>query len=338
MSDVWSSLAERVVMVGHYSEGDGIARYAGQLQEAYSDGRTFVRVGIPEGPGDWSRALHRGPRALWLLRDARADDDVLVHYHPHYFIRGGAAARTASYLSWGLLALRRRVMVVVHEFDPVDGPALEERARRWAWRQPRTLVFHSQWQRERHVQRFGQGRRQAHLVVEHGDFFSSGVAASRAEARAVLGLPADRPLLLMLGFISANNPDKGYDRALAAFEAERLTADLRIVGSPIRKDPDIDVLLERLRAAAAASDQVFLHEEFLDDETFDMWVRAADAVLTPYRTASSSGVVARAHLLGTRVVMSDVGGLAEQAAPGDIVVRDDAELAEALQTVVREAR
>jgi glycosyltransferase involved in cell wall biosynthesis len=338
VADPWKTLAPRVVMVGRYGERDGIARYAEQLEQAYSAGRVFVRVGIPEGPGDWSRAFHRGPRALWLLRDARPGDDVVVHYHPHYFIRGGATARTADHLSWGLLALRRKVTVVVHEFDPEDGALLEEHARRWAWRRPARLVFHSDWQRDRHLARFGRGRGQQQLVVPHGRFFSTAVDAGRAQARAALGLPAERPLLLMIGFISATNPDKGYDRALGALSAAAADADLRIVGSPIRAAPDVDALLERLRAAADASPRVFLHEGFVDDDAFDLWLRAADAVLVPYRTASSSGVVARAHLLGTRVVLSDAGGLPEQAGPGDLVVRDDGELAAAIRTVVDQAR
>jgi glycosyltransferase involved in cell wall biosynthesis len=338
VADPWSTLSERVVMVGRYSERDGIARYAEQLIEAHG-GRTFVRVGILEGPGDYHRNFHRGPRALWLLRDARRRDDVVVHYHPHYFIRGVAASHTLSYLSWGAVALLRRVTVVVHEFDPEDGGRIESAARRWMWRRPARLAFHSEWQRARHKERFGRGWRQELLLVEHGDFFSTDVDAGRAEARVALALPADRAVLLMIGFISASDPDKGYDRALAAVEAaEADDVELRIVGSPIREAPDVDALLATLREASRTSPRVFLHEQFVDDHAFDLWIRAADAVLTPYRTASSSGVVARAHLLGTRVVMSDAGGLKEQAADGDIVVATDDELADAVRTVADDSR
>lgn len=319
-------------MVAGYSAGDGIGRYAEQLAAAHAEKRSFLRVGIPEGPGDYHRDLHRGPRALWLLRDARRSDDVLVHWHPHYYLRGSAASRAVSHASWGLLAALRRVTVVAHEPDEQPASRLEEVAGRCAWRRVGRIVFHSEWERDRHVARYGRGRRQELVVVDHGDFFTTSVAAGREEARASLGLDADRPILLMIGFLSAINPDKGYDRAIAAVRAvadPRL--ELHIVGSPIRAGPEVDALLDRLRTAAAADSQIVLHEQFVDDETFDLWVRAADAVLTPYRTASSSGVVARARLLGTRVITSDVGGLAAQAGSGDIVAEDDEALAQAVR-------
>lgn len=334
--DLWSTLSPRVVMVARYAEGDGIGRYATQLAAADEEGRTFVRIGIPEGSGDYSRPLHRGPRALWLLRDAQRCDDIVVHYHPHYYIRGRRASRIACRLSWGLLGLMRRLVIVAHEADPASRSRLEEAATRWAWRRTGRVVFHSEWERNRHSARFGSNRRQDLIVVPHGDFYrSEAVELSRTEARQSLGLPAERTILLMIGFISPALPDKGYDRAIKAVRAaNEPSVELHIVGSPIREGPEVEALLARLREAAAGP-QVSLREQFLDDDTFDLWIRAADAVLTPYRTASSSGVLARAHLLGTRVVTSDVGGLAEQAKADDIVIADDAELVEAVRRLAR---
>ena len=324
-------------MVTRWSERDGIARYAEQLI-ATLPGRSFLRVGIAEGPGDYHRDFHRGPRALWLLRDARRDDDVVVQWHPHYYIRGGATSRALSYLSWGLAARLRRLTVVVHEAD-LTTRGIEDRLQRWMWRQPARLVFHSVWHRDSHVERFGGGRRQERLVLHHGDFYVSTVDSDRDQARTQLGLPPDRTILLMIGFISASKPDKGYERVLAAAEQMSLeNVELRIVGSPIRSAPDIDALMVRLREASRTLPDVFLHEGFVDDESFDLWIRAADAVLAVYREATSSGVIARAQILGTPVVMSDAGGLPEQAHARDTVVRDDSELIAAIRTVDQEAR
>jgi glycosyltransferase involved in cell wall biosynthesis len=169
------------------------------------------------------------------------------------------------------------------------------------------------------------------MVVDHGAHFTTTVRATHAEARERLGLPADRTLLVMIGFLSPSDPDKGYDRAIAAARAVP-DVELHIVGSPIREAPEVDALLAQLRAAAREP-RIHLHEGFVDDEAFDLWLRAADAVLTPYRTGSSSGVLARARLLGTPFVTSDAGGLAEQAGPDDFVVRDDAELIAAVRAL-----
>lgn len=324
----------RVVMVARYAERDGIGRYADQLAAAHAAGRDFVRVGTRDGPGDYHRDLDRGPRALWLLRDARRGDDVLVHWHPHYYVRGGQLGRASSHLSWGVLGLLRPVTVVAHEPDPPGG-RIEEAVRRWHWRRMRRLVFHSTWERDRHIARFGRRATQRLDVVAHGDFFSTSVHAGRDEARAALGLAADRVVLLMIGFLSAKDPDKGYDRAIAAVRAAgdpRL--ELHIVGTPIREEPEVEALVGRLRSAARQPG-IVLHERFVDDDAFDLWIRAADAVLTPYRAASSSGVLARAQLLGTPVITSDLPGLAAQAGSADVVVRDDAALVEAIRGVAR---
>jgi glycosyltransferase involved in cell wall biosynthesis len=164
------------------------------------------------------------------------------------------------------------------------------------------------------------------------DFYSTSVELTREDARRHLGLPADRSILLMIGFISASLPDKGYDRVIDAFRAAAAEdVELHVVGSPIREDAEVHALLDRLRHAAAEVPGIMLHEGFVDAEAFDVWLRAADWVLTTYRSASSSGVLARAHLMGTPVITSDAGGLAAQAQGGDVVIRDDADLVAAIR-------
>ena len=59
MSDPWSGLSQRVVMVSSFAERDGIAKYAEQLIAARLGDREVLRVGIPEGPGDYHRDFHR---------------------------------------------------------------------------------------------------------------------------------------------------------------------------------------------------------------------------------------------------------------------------------------
>jgi glycosyltransferase involved in cell wall biosynthesis len=82
---------------------------------------------------------------------------------------------------------------------------------------------------------------------------------------------------------------------------------------------------------------VHLHERWLSDEEFDRWLLAADAVLLPYREAASSGVAARARMLGTRIVSSGSGGLGEQLGARDIVAASDDDLVQAIRRVAGEA-
>lgn len=342
----WSFLCQRVLVVSPYPpREDGIARYAAQLVEALGDHRRLEVLGMPGGGGHRVAALQGGLRPLRIARYARGFDEVLIQYHPHYFARPGRARdRFTAALALGLIARLKRTTVVVHEPDEQRPSelgrrgraqwAIEEILRRAFWRCPAGLVFHSEFERRRHTERFPPGRHRVDRVVSPGSFYRSHLPSeTQADARRRLGLGADRVVLVMLGFLSATNPDKGYDRAVAAVKAAAERVELHVVGSPIRAGPDVEELLGWLRREAAESARIHLHERFVDDEEFDRWLRAADAVLAPYRTASSSGVVERAHLLGTRLIVSDAGGLAEQARPGDVVVRSDEDLMEAVRRV-----
>jgi hypothetical protein len=80
-----------------------------------------------------------------------------------------------------------------------------------------------------------------------------------------------------------------------------------------------------------------VHPGYVSDEQFDVWLVAADLVVLPYRRIWSSGVLERAELYGRPVVATRVGGLADQAPPGTVLVDDDRALVAALRAAVEPA-
>jgi glycosyltransferase involved in cell wall biosynthesis len=336
----WAFLGRRVLVVGRFPPvEDGVARYADQLIDALGGDRAFVRLG--DGGDIWGK-LAGGLRPLRIARFSWNRDDVLVMYLPSYFLRGGLLSRMASY--WALLVVSRvrRTTFVIHERDDerdderLTQPGrrtglafrLEEAIRRRLWARRVNLVFHTEWERDRFAERF-PSRGRTERIVTHGAHFTTGVTAGKSEARARLGLPSEDALLLCIGFIS---PHKDYERVIRAMESapDRV---LHIVGARINEYPAVVAYLDRLRGLVARTPNVHLHEGFVEDEEFDLWIRAADAVVIPYRVASSSGIVARAHLLGARVLSSGAGGIAGQLGPADTVFASDAELVEAIRAV-----
>jgi glycosyltransferase involved in cell wall biosynthesis len=341
----WAFLGDSVLHVSRFPPAqDGIARYAGQLDAILAPGRRVLRLGIPLGGGDRVRALWGGVRPLRIALHARGYGEVLVEYHPDYFVRGSWLNRLASYAALAAVSRLRRTTWIVHEADPERAVeigrrgkaqfAVEEWLRRRLWGRAGALVFHSEWERRCFAQRFPGDRREH--VVTHGSFFTPEATASRGEARRALGLDPDAALLLCIGFLS---PHKGYERVIACFERAAIAgAQLHIVGSAIRPTPDVEEHVAHLHRLAAATPGIELHETFVSDEDFDRWIRAADAVLTPYHESSSSGVMARAHMLGARVITSAAGGMAEQASPDDLRFGTDEELVEALRAVAAQRR
>jgi glycosyltransferase involved in cell wall biosynthesis len=339
----WSFLGRRVLVVSPFRPSrDGIARYAEHLIEALEpSGRLFVRLGIPPGGGDHVRLLVGWLRPLRILRYSRRADDVVVMYIPTYFQRGGTPSRVASLLALWAVAHLRRTTVVVHEIDPPAPEAARgreavearvlERARRLLWARGPTVVFHTEWERQRFAQRFPGRRGRTERIVGHGDSFSTSVELTQAQARQHLDLPDDRVIVLMIGFLS---PHKRFDRGIdAACRAGRPDLELHIVGSPISDWPEVEQCVRELRARAEQEQGVHLHERFVTDEEFDVWIRAADAVLVPYGEASSSGVVGRAQLMGTKVIASGAGGISEQLAADDIRFSTDDELVAAIRSL-----
>jgi glycosyltransferase involved in cell wall biosynthesis len=145
-------------------------------------------------------------------------------------------------------------------------------------------------------------------------------------------------ILLTIGFL---HPHKGFDRAVAAFSQLPPTgARLYVVGSLWREDPSLVAHAADLRRLVSRTPGVELREEYLSDEDFDRWIVASTALVLPYRDGPSSNVMERGLLYDRPVIMSRVGGMAEQGTdrPGVTLVADDEALVAALRDVVGDRR
>lgn len=308
----------------------GIGAYAAaQVARLRDQGEEVLVISPPDGDGDvrvdpwWGRPFRAA------LRASGGGDRVIVHFQPALYFRPRAPlAKVAA--SWWLLRLGRRrprAEIVVHEADPPirwrPDYALLARAFEAA---PR-LLFHTD--AERRALEAAYRIRVRGRVVPHTEGIRVSPPRSRSEARRVVGVPEDQPLLVCPGFL---HPDKGYERAVEAF-ARGGTGRLVVVGGVRDESPRNVAYAERLRALVAATPGASLVEGFLPEREFDAWVAAADAVVLPYRRSWSSGALARAQVLGTPAIVTPVGGLAEQASPRDTVVADDDELAAAVAAV-----
>ncbi len=148
-------------------------------------------------------------------------------------------------------------------------------------------------------------------VVEHDRYFSAYFSGTKNQARELLKLPRNKKILVTLGFIQRH---KGFDRIIDALEISHSEdTELYIVGSRREEAQDIIVYYNELEQKVNHSRKsVKLINKFVSDEEFDIWVKAADALVLPYREIWSSGVGARAKLLGCPVIVSNLATLVEQ--------------------------
>ena len=314
---------------------DGIASYAVQSVQALRAQGHEVEVLSP-GP---SAAHHHldlvGPRgAAALAKRARAYDLVVVQFHPEFFYplphRDWAWARESLALGVALRAARE-VHVVVHEIDYLKSrPRSPERpAGRWLWKAADKIFVHTDAERDDFLSSY-KVKPDRVVVTHHGSDFARATTYDRASARQSLGIPADEHLFLSIGFLQHH---KGFDRALRAFRGlGGLGARLAVVGSARLDDKATVAYVEDLKDLADRTPGAEVRVGFVSDELFDRWIVASDTVVLPYRAIWSSSVVERAALYDRPVIVTDVGGLAEQVAgrEGVTVVADDDELAEAM--------
>lgn len=148
------------------------------------------------------------------------------------------------------------------------------------------------------------------------------------EAKQRLGLAESEKVILFFGRIT---PYKGLEYLIEAFR--KLGSDgandyrLVIAGKPDRCE---EYWLARQRELADWNERnkVLLHAGFIPDEETEIYFKAADALVLPYRQIYQSGVLFLAHSFGLPVIATDVGSLKDDIVEGEtgfVVQPEDAD-------------
>jgi glycosyltransferase involved in cell wall biosynthesis len=286
-------------------------------------------VSPPDGDGDIRIPFFGGRPFFRAARVGGRYDRIVVHFQPAlYYPPRRALSKVVTSLGLLWLGLRRgrRVDIVVHEADEPSRWRPDYLLLSFAAKAAGRVWFHTEAERRA----FERGYR----VRVRGGLLAHRVGAvertAKEEARRRLGLSGSSgPFFLCAGFLQ---PSKGFDRAVDALAAaETNGARLYIVGSVREPTPVTEAYLRDLRERCRAVPGVSLVERYVADEEFDLWLAAADWLVLPYRRSWSSGVLARAHAVGTPAIVSRVGGLPEQAGKDDVVFDDDEGLRRALR-------
>jgi glycosyltransferase involved in cell wall biosynthesis len=324
----------RILVVSPYAPiRDGIASYALQQVKALRAEGHDVEVLSPQPSAAHHHldlASPRGPLAL--ARRVRGYDRVVVQYHPDVFYTEGAPPLLRLPTTIGLLVvalLARHLEVLVHEidYDLAKRRTLDSTLKRWFWRRVDRLTVHTEAEAARMTDAFALPPG-AVQVVHHGSHFQRRTSLDRAGARQRLGLAAEGHVFLSIGFIQ---PHKGFDRAVRAFRSLGAEdASIHVVGSVRVEDRQYLEHLDDLREEIDTTPGAHLHDGYVSDELFDVWILAADTVVLPYRHIWSSSVLERAALYDREIIATRVGGLAAQAPVGTVLVDSDDELAQAM--------
>ena len=139
---------------------------------------------------------------------------------------------------------------------------------------------------------------------------------STSQAKRQVGVGATDKTMLFFGNIA---PYKGLDILVAAF-IELAKADPRyrllIVGRP-KQDSGSWRRIEEVIARSEVRDRVEKRIEFVPDEETELYFKAADVLILPYRHVFQSGVLFLGYSFGLPAIVTDVGSLREEIVEGE---------------------
>lgn len=146
----------------------------------------------------------------------------------------------------------------------------------------------------------------------HPLYDNYGKILSKTEACRQLELDPEWTYFLFFGFI---RDYKGLDWLLEAFahpQFEGQKVKLLIAGEFYTNPEPYKKIIEN----HPFKDRILLFDRFIADSEVNLWFSAADLVVQPYKSATQSGVSQIAIYFEKPVVVTDVGGLAEQIPHG----------------------
>jgi len=135
------------------------------------------------------------------------------------------------------------------------------------------------------------------------------------EAKQRLGLTERRKSILFFGNIA---PYKGLEDLIAALKllwSHENDYQLIIAGRPKGDDKYWDAIRTSLREDVA-SGRVLLRAEYIPDSETELYFKAADVLVLPYRHIYQSGVLFLGQSFGLPVLVADVGSLKDEIVEG----------------------
>ena len=247
----------------------------------------------------------------WIWRERRRVAVLHLHW-PEFYYRGPKGAVTARDLAAFVfdvllaLALGYRVVWTVHNQLPHEAQKVD-RFIYWFLRRTAQTVTHCEAARAL----LGPARREP-AVIPHGHYIGwYPDTLQREEARTRLGLQRGEKVLLCFGQLRAY---KGVEDLLRAFQRVS-DPKLRLVVAG-RPASDADARLLGELVSSLGDERVQLHPRYVPDDEVQVFFRACDLVVLPYRSVLTSGAAMLALSFGRPLIVPRLGCLKELASQG----------------------
>jgi len=141
-------------------------------------------------------------------------------------------------------------------------------------------------------------------------------ALSPAAAKKMLGLEITEKTILFFGRIV---PYKGLEYLLTAFHtisSNHPGYRLLIAGEPMKGYEDYMKEIHRIIDQGGHRERIIPKLEFISDEATELYFKAADVLVLPYKDIFQSGVLFLGYSFGLPAIAADVGSFSADIVPG----------------------
>ena len=178
------------------------------------------------------------------------------------------------------------------------------------------LFVHTDKMREELIKEFGVRSDRVSVIPFGINNALPKTALTAREAKKRLGLEERHRTVLFFGRIT---PYKGLEYLIAGFRKAAAKHDnyrLVIAGRVDRCEDYFDRIRRDLQGDIQAG-RVILRAEFIPDDEAEIYLKAGDALVLPYKDIYQSGVLFLAHSFGLPVLAADVGSLKDDIVDGE---------------------
>jgi D-inositol-3-phosphate glycosyltransferase len=216
-------------------------------------------------------------------------------------------------------ALRKKVALTVHNVNAgrrdSEDTVLNRLTLRVQYRLADHIFVHTELMKRELVQGFGVQETRVTVIPFGINNAVPNTQLTPSEAKQRLGIRHGERTILFFGNIA---PYKGLEYLIAAFQqipAARDNYRLIIAGRPKNCERYWTTIQEAIREDVRTG-RILLRAHYIPDDETEIYFKAADVLVLPYRHIYQSGVLFLGYSFGLPVLAADVGSLKDEVVKG----------------------
>ena len=215
--------------------------------------------------------------------------------------------------------LGKRIVFTVHNVNAGRRDSKDTRLNRLTlriqYRLGNHIFVHTEKMKHELIEEFGVQRARVTVIPFGINNAVPNTSLTPGDAKQRLGLREEERAILFFGRIT---PYKGLEYLIAAFRQVLARGEdyrLIIAGRPDKCEEYWRAIREEIHEDVQRG-RVLLRADFIPDDETEVYFKAADVLVLPYRHIYQSGVLFLGHSFGLPVLAADVGSLKDEIVEG----------------------